>query len=86
MHTCIHVQIYVSLYRFDMGMCAHQNGHFGCHPGIWSKINISHKVRYQMKAELIIFSVHYLAGVNSPSPLRISGRELSKVESLLDFD
>jgi len=54
-------------------------------PGIWSKINFSHKVRYQIKAEVIIFPLHYWAGVDSTSPPRSSGGKLSKVESLVDF-
>ena len=34
-----------SLHRFELGTYTYQNRHVGCHPGIWSKINFSHKVR-----------------------------------------
>ena len=33
-----------------------------CHPGIWSNINFNHKIRYRIKAELVIFLLHYSAG------------------------
>ena len=54
-------------------------------PGIWSKINLSHKVRHRIKAEAIIFLLHYWSGVESNIPPRTNGGKLSKVESLVDF-
>ena len=83
----------VSLYRFESSthtytyscIRKYQNWHTGCHLRIWSKINFSHKVRYQIKAEVIIFPLHYWTGADSTSLLRSSGGKLSKVESLVDF-
>ena len=75
----------LSLYRFELGTWAYQNRHVGCHPGVWSKIKFSHKVRYRIKAEVISFLLHYWAGVDSTSPPRSNGGKLSKVESLVDF-
>ena len=54
-------------------------------PSIWSKIDFSHKMRYQIKAEVIIFPLHYWSGVDSTSPPRSNGGKLSKMESLVDF-
>ena len=62
-----------------------KNRAFGCHPGIWSKFNFSNKITYEIKAELIIVLLHYLAGVDSTSSPRSSGGKLSKVESLVAF-
>ena len=75
----------LSLYCFELGMYTYQNQPVGCHPAIWSKINFSHKVRYQIKAEVVIFLLHYWSGVESASLPRTNGRKLSKVESLLEF-
>ena len=54
-------------------------------PGIWSKINFSHKVRYRINPGVIIFLLRYLAGVDSTSPPRTNGGKLSKVAILMDF-
>ena len=54
-------------------------------PSIWSKTNVSHKVRYQIKAEVVIFPVHHWAEIYSASLPRSNGGKLSKVESLVDF-
>ena len=54
-------------------------------PDVWSKTNFSHKVRYQMRAEVIIFLLRYLVEVVSASLLRASGGKSSKMESLMDF-
>ena len=75
----------LSLYRFELGTWAYQNRHVGCHPGVWSKINFSHKVRYRIKAEVIIFLLRYWSGVDSTSLPRTNGAKLSKLEDLLDF-
>ena len=75
----------LSLYRFELGTWAYQNRHVGCHPGIWSKIKFSHKVRYRIKAEVISFLLHYWAGVDSTSPPRSNGGKLSNWRDLLDF-
>ena len=77
--------IELSLYCFDLGTYAYQNRAFGCHPGVWSKINFSHKVRYRIKAEVISFLLHYWAGVDSTSPPRSNGGKLSNWRDLLDF-
>ena len=63
----------------------YQNWHVGCNPDIWSKVNSSYKERCWIKAELVIFPLHYSMGVNSTSTPRTDGEKLSKVESLLDF-
>ena len=54
-------------------------------PSFWSKINLSNKVRHQIKAEVMIFLLRYWSGVEFNSPLRTNGRKLSKAESLVDF-
>ena len=57
----LYFQVYDSkypLYCFDLGAYTYKNQVFGCHPGIWLKINSSHKISYQIKAELIIFLLH----------------------------
>ena len=56
----------------------------GSHPGVWSKINFSHKVRYWIKGEVIIFLLRYWSGVESNRPPRTNGLKLSKAESLVD--
>ena len=43
------------------------------------------RIRTKIKAKLIIFPLHYSAGVGSITPLRTNVGKLSKVESLLDF-
>ena len=75
----------LSLYCFDLGTYTYQNQAFGCHPSIWSKMNFSYKLRHRIKAELVIFLLHYSAGVDSTSTPRSSGGELNKVESLVGF-
>ena len=49
------------------------------------KNQLSHEVRHQIKAEVIIFLLRYWPGVDSTSLSRTTGEKLSKVESLLDF-
>ena len=68
------------------GTYTYQNWHVGCHPGIWPKINSGHKIRYRIKAEVVIFLLRYWSGVESTDHPRINGRRLSKLESLSDVD
>ena len=56
--SCVTLILKLSLCRFDLGTYTYQNWPVGCHPGIWSKINFSHKVRCRIKAEVIIFPLH----------------------------
>ena len=75
----------ISLYRFELGMSTYPYRAFGCHPGVWSKINFSQKVRYRIKAQVIIFLLRYWSGVDFTSLPRTNGAKLSKLESLLNF-
>ena len=75
----------LSPYRSELGTYTYQIEYVSQIPIFWSKINVSHKVRYRMKAELIFFPLHYSTGVDSTRPPRTNGGKLSKVESLLDF-
>ena len=81
----ISLKIDVSLYCFDLGTYTYQNWAFGWHPGVWSKINLSHKARHRIQAEIIIFPLHYWAGVDSTSLPKSNCGKLSKLESLVDF-
>ena len=75
----------LSPYSSESGMYTYQIEYVFQTPSFWSKINFSHKVRHRIKAEVIIFLLHYWAGANSTSPLRCNGGKLSPVESLVDF-
>ena len=54
-------------------------------PGVWSKIKISCQLRNHMKAEVIIFPLHYWAGVDSTSPPRTIGGKFDNLEDLEDI-
>ena len=66
-------------------MYAYQIEYVSQTPGFWSKVNFSHKVRYQIKAGVLIFLWRYYTGVDSTSLPSTNGGKLSKVESLMDF-
>ena len=75
----------ISPYRSELGLYTYQIGHVSKKPSVWWKINFSHKVRYGIKAEVMIFLLRYWSGVESNSPPRTNGLKLSKAESLVDF-
>ena len=55
--------LYVSPYSSESGMYTYQIEYVFQIPSIWSKTNFSHKVRHQIKAEVIIFLLRHWSEV-----------------------
>ena len=62
-----YVAVYPLIHSSEWGMYTSQIEYVSQTPGFWSNINFSQKVRYQMKAKVIVFLLRNWAGVDPPA-------------------